>query len=139
VPDHPIVHVDFNERDKDGNVLALAENAGALQAGDTAQIRDGEGNTAEAEVVSIGEGLVHFRVNWDTWVPVEDADKIASVTTLIAFGRDEVIGFGSSSGHDPFIVVRSGSADDLLEALSQSMRSSAGASVAAPVTQRSRK
>jgi hypothetical protein len=69
-----LVLADFNERDREGNVLALPEDVSArrLEVGSRVTVRDSEGNEAKADVVSVDKRLVRLRVDWMSW---RDADE----------------------------------------------------------------
>jgi hypothetical protein len=63
-----LVWADFNERDQDGNVLALAEEVSLEpKLGEAVTVRDSEGNQAEAEIISVDNRLIRLRVDWNTW------------------------------------------------------------------------
>ena len=70
----PVIVADFNERDQEGNVLALPEDLSSrnVQVGARITVRDNEGNEAKADVIAVDDRLVRLRVDWMSW---QDADE----------------------------------------------------------------
>jgi hypothetical protein len=118
-----IVQVDFNARDTDGHVLALEKDARGLKIRTTVLLRDAEGNEAQAEVAEAGDRLIRLRVDWDSWIPAPEAFVAGSTAPMTLVSLMETHGATSQSA-----------VEDLLEALTGKLRSSAGASVAPPIS-----
>ena len=71
------VEADFNVRDKDGNVLVLADQLDdSPPSGSTVLVRDAEGNSAVADVLGKDDGLIRVAVRWQTWVPAPEPIEI---------------------------------------------------------------
>jgi hypothetical protein len=77
VPDMPSALVDFNERDRNGYVLALAENVSKRVAvGDRVLLIDADGNRVVGEVIALEDGLVRLDIDWSTWLPAPEEPEV---------------------------------------------------------------
>lgn len=116
--------VDFNERDKSGNVLALPKYAdGPVGIGEVVLMSDLDGNQVEGQVVDVTDRLIRALPIWDTWIPAPEAN--AEPDAVIRIGDDVVIFIEfKSGGSAPSATVHAADEApivDLMEALRASL------------------
>jgi hypothetical protein len=136
------ISVDFNERDLEGNVLALAEDApSTTSVGDRVVLTDSEGNTVRGEVVSLEPGLVSVRADWSTWRDGDSDEaglwvaRASGPVPLLKGFTATTVDFEISETRGDYIIIERLADEpflDLLEDLRERARSG-GASVAAKI------
>jgi hypothetical protein len=55
------LHVDFNEVDEHGRLIAL------IRCGDIAELIDGDGNACQGTIERIEGQLIYVLIDWNTW------------------------------------------------------------------------
>jgi hypothetical protein len=69
----PEITLDFNNSQADGLLFAKAQRASSpVEKGDRVLARDYEGNTCEAVVSSVQDGIVYLAPEWESWCGAEE-------------------------------------------------------------------
>jgi hypothetical protein len=126
VGEQPLALVDFNERDRNGYILALIENVSApVRPGLTIQLRDSDGNLAGGRVVDVDGGLVRIQPDWSKWEAAPEAVEVMRSTLLMVSFLDGAITTWDTGNPEELV--------EALQARARVVRASVGGSAPALV------
>lgn len=81
------IHVDFNRRDDDDNLIAAVRRLDALpHPGDIVGVRDDEDNRALARVLDVGERAVVLEPLWQTFAAADQPRLVPEAASSILIG-----------------------------------------------------